>query len=65
MTGLDWRNMRILALKSTHHFRGWWQNQAAAIVPCDSPGIHSADLTCFSFKKLNKNVFPFVDVTWN
>ena len=35
-----------------------------AIIPCDSPGIHSADLPSFDFKKLNKNVFPFCDAAW-
>jgi len=64
MVGINWQDMRILALKSTHHFRGWWQDQAKAIVPCDSPGIHSADLTVFPFQKLNKNVFPFCDAVW-
>lgn len=64
IVGIDWQEQRILALKSTQHFKGWWQDKAKSIIPCDSPGIHSADLTVFDFKKLNKNVFPFVDATW-
>lgn len=64
IVGIDWQDMRILALKSTHHFRGWWQERAKTIVPCDSPGIHSADLASFPFRKLNLNKFPFRDVNW-
>ena len=63
--GIDWQEMRILALKSTQHFRGWWQDRAKTIIPCDSPGIHSADLASFQYKKINKNCFPFADVEWN
>ena len=61
--GIDWRNERILALKSSHHFRGWWQDKVPTIIPCDSPGVHSADLSSFDFKHLNKDCFPFRDVT--
>ena len=64
IVGINWKDMRILALKSTQHFKGWWVGRAKTIIPCDSPGIHSADLASFSFKKLPGNMFPFCDVTW-
>ena len=59
LAGIDWRSERILALKSSHHFRGWWQDQVETIITCDSPGVHSADLTSFDFKHLNREYFPF------
>ena len=64
ITGIDWRSQRILALKSTHHFKGWWADKVSTIIPCDSPGIHSSDLSAFRFTKLTKKVFPFHDVSW-
>ena len=59
--GVDWRQMHIVALKSSQHFKAWWQGRADAIIPCDSEGIHSADLGIFEYKYLNKSYYPFVD----
>lgn len=64
IVGIDWRDMRILALKSSQHFKGWWVGRAKSIVPCDSPGIHSADLTRFEYRALNRTYFPFGDPEW-
>ncbi len=61
LTGVDWREMKVLALKSTHHFKGWWCDQVKTIIPCDSPGVHSSDLSCFDFKKANTGYYPFKD----
>ena len=63
--GVDWRELKVLALKSTHHFKGWWYDQVPTIIPCDSPGVHSSDLSVFDFKKANKNYYPFQDVQWD
>ena len=64
IVGIDWRDMRILALKSSQHFKGWWVGKAKTIIACDSPGIHGADLNTFEYKNLNKNYFPFADAEW-
>ena len=62
--GIDYQQMHILGLKSSQHFRGWWQERAD-IVPCDPPGIHSGDLDVYDFKHLNRDQYPFVmDKTW-
>ena len=59
IVGIDWRDMRIIALKSSQHFKGWWAERAGAIISCDSPGIHSADLSVFDYRYLNKEYYPF------
>lgn len=64
VTGVDWREMKVLALKSTHHFKGWWYDKVPTIIPCDSPGVHSSDLSTFNFRKANTNFYPFRDVRW-
>ena len=64
LVGIDWRDMRILALKSSQHFKGWWVGRAKTIIPCDSPGIQSADLESFTFRHLNTGHFPFADISW-
>lgn len=63
--GIDWREMKILGLKSTLHFRGWWADQVDTIIPCNSPGIHTSDLTKFQFKNANTSYFPLGDPEWN
>lgn len=59
MVGLDWQDLRIAALKSAQHFKGWWTGRAKSIVSCDSPGIHSADLSIFDYQALDKSYYPF------
>ena len=65
IVGVDYRDMRILALKSSQHFKGWWVGRAKTIIACDSPGIHGANLNDFEYKYLNKDYFPFKDAAWN
>ncbi|MBR4411486.1 MAG: M81 family metallopeptidase [Firmicutes bacterium] len=59
MVGIDWQDMKILALKSSQHFKGWWTGRAKTIIACDSPGIHCADLTTFDYKHLDTSFYPF------
>jgi len=64
MVGINYQERRILCLKSSQHFRGWWQERAAAIIPCDPPGIHSGDLTAFDFQYANTSYYPLADAQW-
>lgn len=64
IVGIDWQDMRFLALKSAQHFKGWWTGRAKTIIPCESPGIQSADLTVFDFKHVNTSYFPLGDPEW-
>lgn len=63
--GVDWTQKRILALKSSQHFKGWWANKVPVIIPCDSPGLQSADLTTFPFQSVNTTCFPLEDAQWD
>ncbi len=64
--GVDWTQKQVLALKSTHHFKGWWKDQVKTIIPCDSPGIHSSDLSVFDFKQTNTSYYPLdPNAVWN
>lgn len=64
LAGLRYDLLRIAALKSSQHFKGWWAERAGGIVPCDSPGIHCADLTVFDFKNTNTAYYPLQDAQW-
>ena len=65
IAGLRWDLLRIVGVKSSQHFKGWWAQRAGGIVACDPPGVHRADLTIFNFRNTNTNVFPLADVAWN
>ncbi len=64
IAGVDWQHQKILALKSTHHFKAWWADQVPAIIACDSPGIHSADLTGVPLQRANTSYYPLGNPTW-
>lgn len=65
VAGLRWDLLRIVGIKSSQHFKGWWASRAGGIIACDPPGVHCADLTVFDFQNTNTKAFPLEDVTWN
>ena len=65
IVGIPFSEYKILCLKSSQHFRGWWQDRASRIIPCDPPGIHCGDLRVFDFKMANTSYFPLGDAQWN
>ena len=64
MVGLFKDHLKIVALKSSQHFKAWWTDQCRGIIPCETPGIHSADLRVYDFQFANKNYYPLVDAQW-
>jgi microcystin degradation protein MlrC len=64
LVGLRHDLLKYAAIKSAQHFKGWWMGRCSGIVPCDSPGIHCADLHVFDFKYTNTNYFPLADTVW-
>lgn len=64
VAGLRWDLLKYVGLKSSQHFKGWWAERAAGIVPCDSPGIHCADLKVFNFENTHTDYFPLGDPDW-
>lgn len=58
VAGVDWTRQRILALKSSQHFKGWWADKVQTIIPCDPPGTQSADLGSFVFGYADTGCYP-------
>lgn len=56
--GVDWQQMRLLGLKSSQHFKGWWADRVHTIIPCDSPGIVSGDLSSLPLTRAPKDYYP-------
>ena len=64
MVGINYTEMRYLGLKSSQHFKGWWTGKAKTMIPCESPGVHSADLGSFAYQHLDTSYFPMGDPEW-
>ncbi len=56
--GADLREYRYVGLKSTQHFQSFFGDKAARIISCDPPGLNSADLHTFEYKKIPRPVYP-------
>ena len=56
--GVDWRSKRLLGLKSSQHFKGWWAEQVHTIIPADPPGLVSGDLTVLPLRRAPKDYYP-------
>lgn len=64
VAGLRWDLLQYVGIKSSQHFKGWWAERAGGIVPCDSPGIHCADMKTFDFENTNTSYYPLQDAVW-
>lgn len=62
--GIDVRAYKIVALKSSQHFRAGFEPLAAKIISVDSPGIATMDLTSFNYNRLERPVHPLDDVSY-
>ena len=61
---VDWASQQILGLKSAQHFKGWWANEVDTIIPCESHGIQTANISLLKFKKADTSYYPFGDPVW-
>ena len=64
MVGLFKDEYQIVAVKSSQHFKAWWADRSRAMIPCETPGIQCADLSCFDFKFADPSYYPLQDATW-
>ncbi len=56
--GLDCRNLRYLAVKSTGHFRSGFGAFGGSIFNVDASGVLSHDLTRLQYARLGRKVYP-------
>ena len=50
--GIDVTRYRIVALKSTQHFRAGFAHLAGTIIRCDPPGITTSDLAQLPYRRI-------------
>jgi microcystin degradation protein MlrC len=56
--GIDFSKLDIIVLKSRVHFRAFYQNVAAEIIPIDTPCLGPADLTTLAYKNVPQGLYP-------
>lgn len=56
--GIDVARYQIVALKSSNHFRAYYQDRVAAIVTADPPGMTALDVASFPRKRLEAPAWP-------
>lgn len=56
--GIDLADCRIIGLKSAHHFRAFFQDRMARIIPVDTPGLASWNLACFGHTSPARFLYP-------
>lgn len=57
--GIDVRHKKIVALKSSHHFRAAFEQLSDHIITVDSPGLSTFDFTVFPFHNIRRPIYPF------
>jgi microcystin degradation protein MlrC len=57
--GIEVGRYKIVALKSSQHFRAAFEHIAKEIITVDAPGLGTSDLSSFSFKNLRRPIYPF------
>ncbi|MEZ4572572.1 MAG: M81 family metallopeptidase [Thermomicrobiales bacterium] len=63
--GIDVMRYKIVAIKSSAHFRAGFEPIAHAIIQADTPGLNSVDLSAFTYNRVNMPVWPLdPDTTW-
>ncbi len=58
IVGADIEQYRIIGVKSSVHFRAFFQSRAKAIVTADPPGIQTANFKQLPYKKIRRPIYP-------
>ncbi|MCL2497886.1 MAG: MlrC C-terminal domain-containing protein, partial [Symbiobacteriaceae bacterium] len=60
--GADYRQYDLVAMKSTNHFRAFYEKNAKGIFTADPPGIHTANFSILPYKNLPRPIYPIDDM---
>lgn len=56
--GIDVKRYKIVALKSSQHFRAGFEPLAARIITADTPGLTTSNLKVFDYRRLPRPIWP-------
>ncbi|MDD5678308.1 MAG: M81 family metallopeptidase [Kiritimatiellae bacterium] len=60
--GIEPRERLLVGLKSAVHFRAGYQTMAAKIFELDTPGIHSPNLSLYTYRRLRRPIYPLDEI---
>ena len=60
--GMPMADYKVIAIKSSQHFRAFFETAAARIVTVDTPGIATFDFSNFDFKSAVRYLHPLVSI---
>ncbi len=60
--GIDVTRYRIVALKSTQHFRAGFAHLAGTIIRCDPPGFTTSNLAQLPYRRVRRPIWPLDNV---
>ncbi|WP_100066127.1 M81 family metallopeptidase [Miniphocaeibacter massiliensis] len=58
VTGADVAQYKYVGIKSSNHYRSFFQDKAGLIIPCDTPGVMTGDLSVLDFKYVKMPKYP-------
>lgn len=58
LNGINIADYKIVALKSSQHFRAFFEKVSTGIVTADPPGIHTANFSQLNYRKLKHPIYP-------
>ncbi|QKG83980.1 M81 family metallopeptidase [Kroppenstedtia pulmonis] len=56
--GIQIDRYKIIGIKSSQHFRGFFQDRVSEIITVDSPGLSTYNLSVFDFNHVPRPVYP-------
>jgi microcystin degradation protein MlrC len=61
LNGIDVRRFKVVALKSSQHFRAGFNDIAKAIVAADAPGATSLQIENLPHRRIERPIWPLDD----
>jgi len=58
MLGVDVKALRLLCIKSSQHFRAFYEPLAQEIITVDPPGIHTSNLAQLTYCNIIRPIYP-------
>lgn len=55
---IDFKQKRLIALKSSQHFKAFYEPHVSCIIPANPPGIATRNLKLLEFKGIKRPVYP-------
>ncbi|TXK86173.1 M81 family metallopeptidase [Paenibacillus sp. N3.4] len=61
--GIDVNTFKIVALKSSQHFRAAFEPISKQIITVDSPGLSTLQFSFFDYKRLTRPIYPLDEIS--